>query len=107
MNLPEGIKNHGVWFSSVASKGLWGWIIGIILTGFYVVLYWFPHLIGKGTGIDGANLGLVAFFDPLSMTLKNQPASEWFVYGTLYTVAILTFGIKLSLIHISEPTRPY
>jgi polyferredoxin len=33
-------------------------------------------------------------FDPLSLSLKNKVASEWFVYGVLYTFAILVFGIK-------------
>ncbi|MCH4565653.1 hypothetical protein MKP05_21470, partial [Halomonas sp. EGI 63088] len=40
------------------------------------------------------NTGLVALFDPLSRFLNGNPASQWFVYGTLYTVAILAFGIK-------------
>jgi len=96
MTLPEGIKNNGVWFGSLSSKGLWAWVLGIVLTGFYVVLYWYPEYLGLGK--DGAaNSGLVSFFDPLSMALKGQPASEWFVYGTLYTVAILAFGIKFIL----------
>ncbi len=93
MTVPEGIKNNGNFFSSLASKGLWGWILGIVLTGFYVVLYWFPQYLGLGS--DGAaSTGLIAFFDPLSRALSGNPASEWFVYGTLYTVAILSFGIK-------------
>lgn len=86
-----GIKNNGVWFSSISNRGLWGWVIGIILTGFYVLLYWYPQLLGQSS--DG-NEGLVGLFDPLSMWIKNQPASQWFVYGTLYTVAIVFFGIK-------------
>ncbi|MHA7056409.1 4Fe-4S binding protein [Aquimarina sp. M1] len=92
----EGIKNDGVWFKSISSRGLLGWIAGIALTGFYVVLYFYPELLGLG--IDGAsNTGLIALFDPLSMLLKGKPASEWFVYGTLYTVAILVFGYKFIL----------
>jgi len=96
MTKPEGIKNNGVWFASLSSKGLWAWILGVVLTGFYVVLYWYPQYLGLG-GKDAVNTGLVAFFDPLSMALKGKPASEWFMYGTLYTVAILAFGIKFIL----------
>ena len=33
----EGIKNDGVWFKSISSRGVWGWIVGIILTTFYIV----------------------------------------------------------------------
>lgn len=89
-----GIKNDGVWFSSIASRGVLGWIAGIMLTGFYIIIYWYEGLLGVGTGVDGTNTGLVALFDPLSQFIKGQPASQWFVYGTLYTVAILSFGMK-------------
>ncbi len=87
----EGIKNHGVWFKSVSSRGFWGWIAGISLTGFYIILYFYPGLLGANA--DG-NTGIVGLFDPLSKLLSGNPASQWFVYGTLYTVAILAFGIK-------------
>ena len=90
---PAGIKNNGVWFSNAMSKGMIGWISGIIITGFYVLLYWAPGLLGQGQ--EGtANTGLVGFFDPLSILLKGQPASQWFVYGVLYTLAILGFGVR-------------
>ena len=88
----KGIKNDGVWFKSISSKGLWAWITGITLTGFYIVLYFFPEFLGLVK--NGANTGIIALFDPLSQVLSGNPASQWFVYGTLYTVAILAFGIK-------------
>ncbi len=88
----EGIKNDKVWFYSISSRGFLAWIAGLVLTAFYILLYFFPETLGKGT--DGINTGLVALFDPLSKALSGNPASEWFVYGTLYTVAILAFGIK-------------
>ena len=94
MTLPSGIKNNGAFFSSVSSRGLWGWVIGILLTGFYVVLYWFPQYLGLDLDNAADSTGLVAFFNPLSRALSGNPASQWFVYGTLYTVAILAFGIK-------------
>ena len=90
---PEGIKNNGVWFSSTMSRGVIGWVAGIVITGFYVLLYWYPQLLGLGAS-GAANTGLVGFFDPLAMAVKNTPASQWFVYGTLYTLAILIFGIR-------------
>ncbi|MDC8002959.1 4Fe-4S dicluster domain-containing protein [Aureisphaera galaxeae] len=87
----EGIKNHGVWIKSISSRGFWGWVAGISLTGFYVILYFYEGLLGANP--DG-NTGIVGLFDPLSRFLSGNPASQWFVYGTLYTVAILAFGIK-------------
>ena len=88
----KGIKNDGVWFKSVSSRGLWGWVSGIVLTGFYIILYFYPEYLGLVR--DGDNKGIIGLFDPLSRLLSGNPASQWFVYGTLYTVAILAFGIK-------------
>ncbi len=88
----EGIKNDGTWFYSISGQGLVAWVAGISLSGFYVILYFFPALLGLGEA--GNNTGLVALFDPLSRALSGNPASQWFVYGTMYTVAILAFGIK-------------
>ncbi|AXT21104.1 4Fe-4S binding protein [Flavobacteriaceae bacterium AU392] len=93
----EGIKNDGLWFKSISSRGAWGWIAGIILTAFYIVLYFKAELLGKGQGIDGANTGLISLFDPLSQLLAGRDASEWFVYGVLYTLAIFAFGYKFML----------
>jgi len=93
---PEGIKNNHVWHRALTNKGLWAWMVGIVLTGFYVVLYFYPQYLGLGK--DGvANSGLIALFDPLSQALKGQAASQWFVYGALYTLAILIFGVKFIL----------
>ncbi|MCH2489261.1 MAG: 4Fe-4S binding protein [Flavobacteriales bacterium] len=90
-----GIKNNGVYFKSLSSRGFWAWVLGISLTLFYVVLYWFPAYLGLTQ--DGSNTGIIALFDPLSKLISGNPASQWFVYGTLYTLAILVFGIKFIL----------
>mgnify|MGYP001041979168 CR=1 FL=1 len=90
---PEGISNNNVFRSSLTNKGVFAWSIGIVLTLFYVALYWFPSYLGLGE--NGApNKGVVGLFDPLSKLLNGKPASQWFVYGTLYTVAILGLGYK-------------
>ncbi|TBW29917.1 4Fe-4S dicluster domain-containing protein [Gramella sp. KN1008] len=91
----EGIKNDGVWFKSMTGRGFWAWILGIALTLFYIVLYWFPQYLGLNS--DGENTGIIALFDPLSKLINGGPASQWFVYGTLYTLAILIFGYKFIL----------
>lgn len=96
LSQPSGIKNNGVMFTSLINRGVLGWIVGIILTGFYVLLYWYPQFLGLGQ--DGAeNTGIVALFNPLSKFFSGQSASQWFVYGTLYTVAILALGVKFIL----------
>ncbi|MFT4673476.1 MAG: polyferredoxin [Saprospiraceae bacterium] len=93
----KGIKNDGLWFKSMTSRGVLAWLAGVALTGFYIVLYFFAELLGLGQGVDGTNTGLVQLFDPLSRIMSGNPASQWFVYGTLYTVAIVSFGIKFLL----------
>ncbi len=47
--------------------------------------------------MENPNTGLISLFDPLSKLLSGNPASQWFVYGTLYTLAILVFGYKFML----------
>ncbi len=95
-NTSKGLKNDGVWFKSISSRGVLGWIIGILLTSLYIVLYFYPQYLGLGSKGE-SNTGLIALFDPLSHLLSGRPASEWFVYGTLYTLAILVFGYKFIL----------
>jgi polyferredoxin len=80
----KGIKNNYVMFNSLSSRGAIGWVVGIILTVFYVQLYW--HSEPLTNAID--------LFDPLSQLLRGKDADEWFLYGTLYTVVILFLGIK-------------
>ena len=92
-NSMPGIKNNRIWMTSLTNKGHWAWILAIFLTGFYILLYWFPQFLGQSQ--DGStNKGLIALFDPLSIFLKGKAASQWFVYGTLYTLIILLMGIK-------------
>ncbi|MBL7814404.1 MAG: 4Fe-4S binding protein [Saprospiraceae bacterium] len=86
-NKPEGIKNHGVFFKSLVTRGVWGWFLGVLLTGFYVCLYWFPEYL----------TGLVTVFDPLSKMMRGRPADSWFVYGTIYTLSVLLMGYKFAM----------
>ncbi len=93
-NTPAGIKNNHLWHNSLTNRGTLGWITAVILTVFYILLYWFPHILGYQSGANNLNTGLIALFDPLSQFFKSQNATQWFVYGTLYTVVILALGIK-------------
>lgn len=82
---PDGIRNNGIYFSSMKSRGLLGIITGGYLILFYVILYWFPEYMTN----------LVAMVDPLSMTISGNEASQWFLYGFIYTLAILVMGIRM------------
>lgn len=89
--VPAGIKNNRIYFDSLTNRGALGWLAGIVFTAFYIFLYFYPEFLGLS---KEGNTGMVALFDPLSQFFKGQPASQWFVYGTLYTLVILTLGIK-------------
>ncbi len=88
---PTGIYNNGLWFKSIQTRKLNAWILACLLTSFYIVLYWWPEYLGYS---EIKNTGIVACFDPLSYYLKNKAASQWFVYGTLYTLAVVLFGVR-------------
>lgn len=92
---PAGIKNNGLWFNSINNRGIVGWSVGIILTLFYIVIYWFPQYLGFDA--EKGNTGLVGFFDPFSRLLNGHAATQWFMYGTFYTVSILAMGYKFIL----------
>jgi len=84
---PPGIKNSKIFFNSITKQGIAGWVLGIVITGFYVTLYWFPSVLG----------GWVRLVDPLSYWMKGKPASRWFLYGTFYTLAVLVMGIRMMI----------
>lgn len=83
-NNTAGLNNNYVWFNSLTSRGIFGWMLGIIITGFYVILYWFPQYLEH----------LIRMLDPLSNLLRGQTSDQWFLYGTMYTVAIVVMGFK-------------
>jgi ferredoxin-type protein NapH len=80
-----GIKNDRIMFNSFMSRGIWGWILGVALTGFYVVLYWLPDMLGNW----------IQMMDPLAYAIYGKPSDQWFLYGTFYTLAILVMGIRM------------
>jgi Pyruvate/2-oxoacid:ferredoxin oxidoreductase delta subunit len=88
-----GIRHDGIWFRSSLARGAVGWTAGIVMTGLYVLIYWFPGVLGERE--DGDPVGLVGTVDPLARLVTGEPASRWFLYGVLYTLAILVFGVRM------------
>ncbi len=71
-----------------ASPQLTGWLgvaTGVYLITFYVLLYWAPQHI----------TGWMHIVDPLSQQLNGGEASQWFLYGLLYTLVILVMGVRM------------
>lgn len=81
---PES-NNSGVWQQSFQNRGLFGLLTGSFLIGFYIVLYWFPLYITSW----------IHLADPLSRSLNGNNAGQWFLYGAMYTLAILVMGTRM------------
>ncbi len=82
---PAGIKNNGIMFRSLTSRGVVSWILAVFLTSFYIILYWFPHLLENW----------IRLVDPLAYLIMRQPADQWFLYGTFYTISVLLMGLYM------------
>jgi len=76
--------NNGIFQNGLTARGLSGYLLGIAITGFYVLLYWFPDHLRP----------LIQATNGLSTALRSTPADQWFLYGTLYTFAILVMGMR-------------
>ncbi|MGV3639441.1 MAG: 4Fe-4S binding protein [Adhaeribacter sp.] len=90
---PPGVKNNGVWLRDSTSRGAIAWITAVFLTGFYILLYWFPASLQ----------GLIRSTDGFSDWLRGKPADHWFVYGLFYTGAVLVMGGRAILKYRHSP----
>ena len=83
--LLPGIKNNHIYHSKMHNKGWLGIAAGVFLIGFYILLYFYPeHMVNW-----------VLLVDPVSEALSGNPASQWFLYGFLYTIVIIVMGIRM------------
>ncbi|NVO32841.1 4Fe-4S binding protein [Hymenobacter lapidiphilus] len=89
---PPGVQHNNLWLRASTSRGAVAWVTGIVLTGFYVILYWFSSPDDQGN--YGPLNQLVHALDPFSQWLRNRPSDQWFLYGTFYTLAILVMGVR-------------
>ena len=87
MRRAPGIQHDHVYHSPMHSLGWLGILTGTFLIGFYVLLYFYPEHI----------VGWTLLLDPISMALNGNGASQWFVYGFLYTVVIIVMGIRMMI----------
>jgi Pyruvate/2-oxoacid:ferredoxin oxidoreductase delta subunit len=88
-----GIKNNGVMFRALTARGAIAWALGILFTAFYVALYFYEDLQARGMPrvLDGG----IRLLDPLARLLSGHDADKWFLYGTLYTLAVLVMGVRM------------
>ncbi len=97
---PAGIKNNGIFHSSASRQaGVLSWMLAITFTGFYAILYWYPdHLFGLVSAADPLYNALTGghsyWIDDQGM---GHVTNQWFVYGLIYTVAVLVMGFRYIL----------
>lgn len=70
--------------SSSLVRGL-GILAGIYFILFYILLYWAPQYITPW----------ITMVNPLSKLLSGNEASQWFLYGLMYTVIVLVMGVRM------------
>ncbi len=80
-----GIKNDGIYHESATNRGWVAWVVLLFLVGFYVALYFYPQYIAN----------LVILVDPISQGLSGNPASQWFLYGFIYCIAMSVMAIRM------------
>jgi ferredoxin len=90
---PAGVRNDGNVFRPVQTRGALAWMLGVAFTGFYVVLYFYEDL--RARGMPGVLERPIRLLDPLAELLTGAPAGKWFLYGFLYTAAVLVFGVRM------------
>jgi ferredoxin-type protein NapH len=86
-NKPAGIQNNGIFHSPMHARGWLGILTGSFLIAFYIFLYWFPEYLTSW----------VQIVEPLSRRLSGNGASQWFLYGVLYTICVVVMGVRMLL----------
>ncbi|WP_370089901.1 4Fe-4S binding protein [Ekhidna sp.] len=83
---PPGIKNNHIFQHALNSRGWMGIVTGALLIGFYILLYFFPAYITNW----------IIIVDPLQKLINpSATSSQWFLYGFLYTFAVLVMGVRM------------
>ncbi len=80
-----GIKNNGIFHSSLKNRGWLGILLGTFLIGFYILLYFYPEYM----------TAWITTVDPISQLLKGSDAGRFFLYGFIYTLCIIVMGVRM------------
>lgn len=87
-------RNHGIFDRSLQRIG---WGVGTFLILFYIVLYFCPHYL----------VNWILLLDSFSKFLNGGEASQWFLYGFLYTLAVLVMGIRMLIKYQDIPYQKW
>jgi len=81
----EDKENRPARSSSPDITGWLGMIAGIYFIIFYILLYWMPQHITAWTDM----------VSPISQALSGNSASQWFLYGLMYSVIVIVMGLRM------------
>ncbi len=81
-----GIKNNRIFFNALNNRGWIGILIGTFLVIFYIMLYFYdPYIVNW-----------IILVEPLKKIIDpSGESSQWFLYGFLYTFAVLVMGVRM------------
>jgi ferredoxin-type protein NapH len=82
---PAGIKNDGVYHSSLTNRGWLAWIVLVYLVSIYLFLYFAPQYLANA----------VLLVEPFKVFLNGNPAGQWFLYGFIYCVAMTLMAVRM------------
>jgi ferredoxin-type protein NapH len=83
---PPGIKHNHIFKNPLNNRGWMGMLIGSVLILFYIIIYFYEAYL----------INWMIWVDPLQKLLvPGSSASQWFLYGFLYTLAVLVMGIRM------------
>ncbi len=86
LNGPPGIKNNHIFHHALNNRGWMGILSGTLLVVFYILLYFFPAYITNW----------IMIVDPIQKVINPAAtSSQWFLYGFLYTFAVVVMGIRM------------
>lgn len=80
-----GIKNNKIFTSALTSRGVIAFLFSAFLITFYIFLYKAPAYLSNW----------ILLVDDLSVALSGSLASQWFLYGFLYSLIMTTMGIRM------------
>lgn len=79
-----GIRNNNIFKNPLNSRGWIGIVLGSLLILFYILLYFYPVYL----------LEWILISDVASSVLFGREGGQWFLYGFLYTIAVLVMGLR-------------
>jgi ferredoxin-type protein NapH len=81
-----GIKNNNIFHHALNNKGWMGIGVGTLLISFYILLYFY----------DAYIVNWIILVEPVKKLINpSGEASQWFLYGFLYTFAVIVMGIRM------------